>query len=221
MAQLVLLQRIELANPLLLKLRKIFGRYLFSKIFSKYFINTKEISKNYTKLIEKELLNISSYLRQDQKILSIGSGLGGLEIAIMKKFNRTSVTLIEKDYVSDKIKYGWDNENKEGYNDLSLLEDLIIMNNISKDQFNIINYEEGNFPTKKYNLVISFYSLDYHYDFNIYLDYLKKNTDENTLIIFDTIRYEYFNEVFNFVKIIKEDENTVHKSKRIVCRIFK
>ena len=221
MAQLVLLQRIELANPLLLKLRKIFGRYLFSKIFSKYFINTKEISKNYTKLIEKELLNISSYLRQDQKILSIGSGLGGLEIAIMKKFNRTSVTLIEKDYVSDKIKYGWDNENKEGYNDLSLLEDLITMNNISKDQFNIINYEEGNFPTKKYNLVISFYSLDYHYDFNIYLDYLKKNTDENTLIIFDTIRYEYFNEIFNFVKIIKEDENTVHKSKRIVCRIFK
>ena len=221
MAQLVLLQRIELANPLLLKLRKIFGRYLFSKIFSKYFINTKEISKNYTKLIEKELLNISSYLRQDQKILSIGSGLGGLEIAIMKKFNRTSVTLIEKDYVSDKIKYGWDNENKEGYNDLSLLEDLITMNNITKDQFNIINYEEGNFPTKKYNLVISFYSLDYHYDFNIYLDYLKKNTDENTLIIFDTIRYEYFNEVFNFVKIIKEDENTVHKSKRIVCRMFK
>ena len=221
MAQLVLLQRIELANPLLLKLRKIFGRYLFSKIFSKYFINTKEISKNYTKLIEKELLNISSYLRQDQKILSIGSGLGGLEIAIMKKFNRTSVTLIEKDYVSDKIKYGWDNENKEGYNDLSLLEDLITMNNISKDQFNIINYEEGNFPTKKYNLVISFYSLDYHYDFNIYLDYLKKNTDENTLIIFDTIRYEYFNEIFNFVKIIKEDENTVHKSKRIVCRMFK
>ena len=221
MAQLVLLQRIELANPLLLKLRKIFGRYLFSKIFSKYFINTKEISKNYTKLIEKELLNISSYLRQDQKILSIGSGLGGLEIAIMKKFNRTSVTLIEKDYVSDKIKYGWDNENKEGYNDLSLLEDLITMNNITKDQFNIINYEEGNFPTKKYNLVISFYSLDYHYDFNIYLDYLKKNTDENTLIIFDTIRYEYFNEVFNFVKIIKEDENTVHKSKRIVCRIIK
>ena len=191
-------------------------------IFSqKYFINTKEISKNYTKLIEKELLNISSYLRQDQKILSIGSGLGGLEIAIMKKFNRTSVTLIEKDYVSDKIKYGWDNENKEGYNDLSLLEDLITMNNISKDQFNIINYEEGNFPTKKYNLVISFYSLDYHYDFNIYLDYLKKNTDENTLIIFDTIRYEYFDGVFNFVKIIKEDENTVHKSKRIVCRMFK
>ena len=42
MAQLVLLQRIELANPLLSKLRKTFGRYLFSKIISKYFINLKE-----------------------------------------------------------------------------------------------------------------------------------------------------------------------------------
>ena len=59
--------------------------------------------------------------------------MGYFEIAIMKKFNRTSVTIIEKDYVSDKIKYGWDNENIEGYNDLSLLEDLITMNNISKD----------------------------------------------------------------------------------------
>ena len=54
MAQLVLLQRIELANPLLIKLRKIFGRYLFSKIFSKYFINVNEISKNYSALREKE-----------------------------------------------------------------------------------------------------------------------------------------------------------------------
>ena len=220
MAQLVLLQRIELANPFLLKLRKIFGRYFFSKIFSKYFINTKEISKNYTKLIEKELLNISSYLRQDQKILSIGSGLGGLEIAIMKKFNRTSVTLIEKDYVSDKIKYGWDIENKEGYNDLSLLKDLITMNNISKDQFNIINYEEGNFPTKKYNLVISFYSLDYHYDFQIYSDYLKKVMKKESILIFDTIRPEYFKKIFENVETIKEDFNTVHKSKRIVCRNF-
>ena len=47
MAQLALLQRIELANPFLSKLRKTFGRYLFSKVFSKYFINLQEISKNY------------------------------------------------------------------------------------------------------------------------------------------------------------------------------
>ena len=45
MAQLALLQRIELASPLLKKFRKIFGRYLFSKFISKYFINVKKYLK--------------------------------------------------------------------------------------------------------------------------------------------------------------------------------
>ena len=221
MAQLVLLQRIELANPFLIKLRKTFGRYLFSKIFSKYFVNLREISKNYTELMDSELSTLLSLLKQNQKILSIGAGLGGLEIAIMGKFNETNITFIEKDYLSKKIKYGWDDENKEGYNDLSLLENLIMMNDIPKEQFNIFDYDKKNFPSKKYDLVISLYSLDYHYDFNIYLEYLKKNTDENSIIVFDTIRHEYFNKIFNYVEIIKEDQNTIHKSKRIACRMFK
>ena len=99
MAQLALLQRIELANPLLIKVRKIFGRHLFSKIFSKYFINVKEISKNYSARMEKELLTILPFLKQGQKILSIGSGLGGLEIGILKKFNETDITFFEKNYI--------------------------------------------------------------------------------------------------------------------------
>ena len=53
-------------------------------------------------------------MRQNQKILSIGSGLGGLEIEILKKFASSKITFIEKNYTSDKIKYGWDYENKEG-----------------------------------------------------------------------------------------------------------
>ncbi len=221
MAQLVLLQRIELANSFLKRCRKIFGRYLFSKIFSKYFINIKKISYNYTELMMKELSTIQPFLGQKQKILSIGSGLGGLEIKIMKKFSETDITFIEKNYTSKKIKYGWDHKNKEGYNDLFLLEKLIIANDIPKKQFRIFDFDKGNFPSKKYDLIISLYSLDYHYDFNIYLEYLKKNMDENSIVIFDTIRYEYFNKIFNHVKIIKEDENTVHKSKRIACRMLK
>lgn len=221
MAQLVLHQRIELASPLLSKMRKIFGRYLFSKIFSKYSINVNELSKNYSELMGKELLNILPFLKQGQKILSIGSGLGGLEIGILKKFEDSNVTFLEKNYISDKIKYGWDYENKEGYNDLSLLENLIRMNSISSDRFSIFNCDDQNLPNKKYDLVISLYSLDYHYDFNIYVDYLKKNTDDKSLIIFDTIRHDHFNKIFSEVRIIKEDYNTVHKSRRIACRIFK
>ena len=46
MAQLAILQRIELANKLLMRARKLFGRYLFSKIFSRYFINKKKFLRN-------------------------------------------------------------------------------------------------------------------------------------------------------------------------------
>ena len=34
---------------------------------------------------------------------------------------------------------------------------------------------------------------------------------------FDTIRPDYFSQLFKTVKVLKKDFNTVHKSKRIVC----
>ena len=70
-----------------------------------------------------------------------------------------------------------------------------------------------------YILVVS--SLDYHYDFQIYSNYLKKVMNKETILIFDTIRPEYFKNIFEHVEIIKEDFKTVHKSKRIACKIFR
>ena len=34
------------------------------------------------------------------------------------------------------------------------------------------------------------------------------------------LRYEYFNKIFKYVQIIKEDQNTIHKSKRIACKML-
>ena len=51
----------------------------------------------------------------------------------MQKFYKTFIVFIEKNYTSNKIKYGWDSKNKEGYNDLSLLENLIVTNDISNN----------------------------------------------------------------------------------------
>ena len=104
--------------------------------------------------MKEEFHVILPFLRQNQKILSIGSGLGGLEIEILKKFASSKITFIEKNYTSDKIKYGWDYENKEGYNDLSLLEKLVQMNSISKDRYILIDYDEQKFQTL--NLIWSY-----------------------------------------------------------------
>ena len=57
LSHLALLQRIELATTIQKKLRKLFGRYLFSKIFSRYILNIDKISSDYYKIMYSEYLN--------------------------------------------------------------------------------------------------------------------------------------------------------------------
>ena len=173
-AQLALLQRIELADGNLKKIRKIFGRYLFSKLFSKYFINIEKISRNYSRIMDEEFNTIKKFILDKKKFLSIGAGIGGLELLILKTISNSHVSFIEKNYVSDKIKYGWDNSNREGYNDLNQLDHFLKSNEISKERYRIFDFDKDNFPTQNFDVLLSIYSLDYHYDFEIYSKYLKK-----------------------------------------------
>ena len=221
LAHLAVLQRIELTTPFQKKIRKLFGRYLFSKFFSKYMINIDKISQDYYKIMYSEYLTIKGFLNSEQNILSIGAGIGGLEVIINNNFKDEKFTFIERDFISKKIKYGWDNLNSEGYNKLNLLENFLLLNQVKKEKFAIVNFDKDNLPIKKFNLITSLYSLDFHYDFEVYKAYLSNVSDDNTVIIFDTIRANYFKDVFEDVVIIKEDNLTLHKSKRIACRKFK
>ena len=221
LAQLALLQRIELATTLQKKIRKLFGRYLFSKLFSKYIIDINKISRDYYKIMYSEYLTIEKFLSSNMNILSIGSGVGGLEVIINNNKAGEKFTLIERDFVSKKIKYGWDTKNAEAYNKLDLLKSFLINNKIKKDNFRIINFDKDNLPLQKFNLITSLYSLDFHYDFEIYKKYLSKVSDDNTVLIFDTIRADFFKDIFEYVSVIKEDSDTLHKSKRIACKKFK
>ena len=219
-ARLVILQRIELASPNLKKVRKLFGRYLFSKIFSKYAINPDVISKNYYNIMKSEFLTIKHFINHSNKILSIGSGMGGLEVIINNDFKDSFFTMIERNFVSKKIRYGWDNENSEAYNNFRLLEEFLQKHNIDKKKYELIDYDKQKLPQRNYDVITSLYSLDFHYDFEIYKDYLRQSSSNKTIIIFDTIRPSFFKNIFKSVEIIKEDNNTLHKSKRIACREF-
>ena len=75
-------------------------------------------------------------------------------------------------------------------------------------------------PFKNYDYIISLYSLDYHYDFSYYLKYLKHIMNESTEIIFDTIRPDYFSNIFKDVRIIETEQKSIHSSKRIICKNF-
>ncbi len=136
-ARLIILQRIELTSPFLKRLRKLFGRYIFSNFISKYFVNITDIGKKYYSLMKNEYEIIQNYLKPKQNILSVGSGVGGLEILIYKQNRNIKVSFVEKNYISKKIIYGWDNNNLEAYNNLNLLETFLKNNDIEKNSFQI------------------------------------------------------------------------------------
>jgi len=220
-ARLIILQRIELISNFLKRVRKFFGRYFFSNFISKYFLSTKNVGKVYFEDMHQEFESINSVINPHNKnLLSIGGGLGGLELVINKKFSVKSFTFIERNYVSKKVKYGWDNKNNEAYNDTSIQKNFLIKNGMESSRFTIFDYDNDQLPKDKFDIIISLFSLDYHYDFKIYLDYLKNNTHKESKIIFDTIRPDYFKNIFKEVVILKDRSKAIHGSKRIMCRDF-
>ena len=220
-ARLIILQRIELLSNFLKSVRKFFGRYFFTNFISKYFLSTKNVGKVYFEDMYQEFATINSAIDpQNKNLLSIGGGLGGLELVINKKFNVKSFTFIERNYVSKKVKYGWDNKNNEAYNDIGIQKNFLTKNGMESSKFKIFDYDNDQLPKDKFDIIISLFSLDYHYDFTIYLEYLKNNTHKESKIIFDTIRPDYFKNVFNKVIILKDRTKTIHGSKRIMCSNF-
>ena len=221
-ARLIVLQRIELISSSLKKIRKIFGRFLFSSFITKFFLNEKLIGENYRNIMLNEFSTIEKFInKEDNLFLSIGGGLGGLELIINEKFDNRNYHFIERNFISKKVKYGWGGmTNSEAYNDLNLQKNFLETNGLKNEQINIYDYDKDDLPNIKFDLVISLLSLDYHYDFDIYINYLKKISKPNTKIIFDTIRADHFKSIFKNVEIIKTYDDTVHKSKRIMCSHF-
>ena len=222
-ARLVILQRIELISSFLKKIRKLFGRNFFTNIITKYFLNSKQIGIKYYEAMQSEFLTFKEYIdfNEDKHFLSIGGGLGGLELIINENLQDKNYHFIERNFVSKKVVYGWSGKvNNEAYNDLNIQKSFLEINGMKPSQINIFDYDKDKLPDQKFDVIISLLSLDYHYDFEIYIEYLRKISNLNTKIIFDTIRPDYFLKIFKNVKVIALQENTTHKSKRILCSQF-
>ena len=222
-ARLVILQRIELISPFLKRIRKLFGRIFFTNIVTKYFLNSKQIGFKYYEAMQNEFLTFKKYIDfdKDKLFLSIGGGLGGLELVINENLPNKNYYFIERNFVSKKVKYGWGGKiNNEAYNNLGIQKEFLENNGMQNSQINIFDYDKDKLPVQKFDVIISLLSLDYHYDFKVYIEYLREISNPNTKIIFDTIRHDHFLKIFKNVKVIATQDNTTHKSKRILCSQF-
>ena len=220
-ARLIVLQRIELCSNFLKKIRKFFGRYIFSNFIIMYFLNSETIGKSYYDRMSQEFKTLENHIDyKDKNFLSIGGGMGGLEVILNNNCEVNFFDFIERNFVSKKVVYGWSDNNSEAYNNLNLQTEFLVKNGLPKEKFKVFDFDKDTLPSKKFDVVISLYSLDYHYDFNQYAKYLKDNTHKESKIIFDTIRPDFFKSVFNDVVILSETTKRVHSSKRLLCKNF-
>jgi len=220
-ARLIVLQRIELCSDFLKKIRKLFGRHFFSNFITKFFLNSKTIGRSYYNRMNEEFKIFEKHIdHNDKNVLSIGGGMGGLEVILNNNCEVNFFDFIERNFVSKKVVYGWSDNNSEAYNNLNLQAKFLAKNGLSKTKFKVFDFDKDTLPSKKFDVVISLYSLDYHYDFNQYAKYLKENTHKESKIIFDTVRPDFFKSVFKDVIILSETTKRVHSSKRLLCKNF-
>ena len=220
-SRLIVLQRIELCSNFLKKIRKLFGRAFFSNFITKFFLNSDTIKKSYYNRMLEEFKTFEKYIdHNDKNILSIGGGMGGLEIILNNNCEVNFFDFIERNFVSKKVVYGWSDNNSEAYNNLNLQTEFLVKNGLPKEKFKVFDFDKDSLPSKKFDVVISLYSLDYHYDFNQYAKYLKDNTHNESKIIFDTVRPDFFKNIFKDVIILSETTKRVHSSKRLLCKNF-
>ena len=91
----LLFQRNELLSSIQKKIRKFFGRYLFTNFFVFFFTN-KKVDKDYFDISYNELKNLKQHIpKKTKNVLSIGCGLAGFEVLLQnyilkytKFFNR-------------------------------------------------------------------------------------------------------------------------------------
>ena len=86
-ARLIVLQRIELCSDFLIKVRKLFGRYIFSNFITKFFLNSETIGKSYYDRMREEFKTLENHMDHKEKNFgSIGGGMGVLEVILNNNY---------------------------------------------------------------------------------------------------------------------------------------
>ena len=102
--RLIVLQRIEILNSFFKKIRKLFGRRLFTNFISKFFLNSSSVGRAYYNDMNNEYESIKNYIDlKNKEILSIGGGLGGLELILNRELDIKSFTSFGLKYFLSEI----------------------------------------------------------------------------------------------------------------------
>lgn len=219
----LLLQRNEYQSNFSKYIRKILGREIHTRFLINILNNNlDDINKKFYEDIEIEFNEFKKFLpKKVDNILDIGCGIGAINILLNNYYNNLiNFHLIDKNYISNKIVYGFNRDNTEAYNKLSVTKKFLKKNKIFKNNIYTYDIDRDKLKVIKYDLVISLVSWGYHYPLDTYLKYLRKSSYDRTIFIFD-IANEYISikdveKYFNNIEIVKEYLKK-HKQTRLAC----
>ena len=221
--KILLLQRNEYQNNLSKYFRKILGREIYTRLLINILNNDLDkINKSFYRDISIEFDRFKSYLPNPvNNILDIGCGVGAINIFLNKFYeNRPKFHLLDKNYVSNKIVYGFKKSKTEGYNNLEVTKKFLEANDISLKNIYTYDADKNELKVIKYDLVISLVSWGYHYPIETYIKYLKESSNEKTVFIFDIadeyVSIEDVKKYFNKIDIVDEYLKK-HNQIRLVC----
>ena len=92
-----------------------------------------KIDKDYFDISYNELKNLKQHIpKKTKNVLSIGCGLAGFEVLLQNYILQyAKFFLLEKNFTSKKVIYGWDKNNKEAYNSIILTRKFINLNSVN------------------------------------------------------------------------------------------
>ena len=139
---------------------------------------------NYLKEVD-EFIKIYKITNGDH-LVSIGPGNGVFETLLLKKIKFINVLLIDIEDTKSQ-KHGF-NHKGSGYASLASTKLFLVNNGIPIETIKICNPRIHNIPKFKFDLLISLYSMGFHYPCNEYVDFIIKNSSLNSKIIYDKRR---------------------------------
>ena len=146
--------------------------------------------------IQKEAVQISNNLDSqfpsNASLVSIGPGNCVFELLLYKHLGiiKKDANLISSFLLIDiEETYGLHqhmfHEKGSGYANLNSAKDFLKNNDVTSS-ITTCNPAKGNIPKIKYDLLISLYSMGFHYPLDDYIDYILFNSNERALLVFDS-----------------------------------
>tara|TARA_B110001450_G_C17602928_1_gene473783 strand:- start:315 stop:1028 length:714 start_codon:yes stop_codon:yes gene_type:complete len=149
----------------------------FMKITIKSYLEEIEEFKN---IINNEEIN---------NLVSIGPGNGVFETLLLQKIKFKKILMIDLEETKSQ-NHGF-NKLGSGYANLINTKKFMIDNSIPEKSIIICNPKKQKLPRFKFNLLISFFSMGFHYPCDEYVDFIIKNGSFKSNIIYDKRRNVY------------------------------